>query len=491
MVLVSCAVLVCLAFAIKSFLLINRSSLWADEIWSVIKSFQPSPSFILEYLKTDSHPPFYYLSLWGWGRLVPQTSFSLRLFSWLFYLIGGTLMVVQSVGLARRPIRAAVLAALMAFCTPFPVRYSIEGKGYAFLLALLALALLLRRIILKSSDLPALRIISYRDVAVLIGLTHFYGLGLIGSMAIWDGLRRRWSLAFAAGIGCIPGLAWFVYSSNHLLDKNSHSWIQPPDLSLLMETLDRGMGENGIWKLLALILLIIVLNLWELNSVERRNSERRYPDSASNVQLEWHSVVDMSGVWGAFLMVLVVVSLSFKMPMAYSRYFIVIVPVLVPALAALAADWRLPSRAEWLALAVLVSMIVYFWQASFVEISPSSGFAREGDDYQSLSLEFSDHPDRFAGGDQAGFLNAVDRLLVENGQLVQPQSEWRNKHFLKAELSGNSPPKKIILVAAGPLDWRQKRIAEMVDIALENGYRCLPIKRRPEATKARKCVLDS
>ena len=100
--LVVLALMVSLLFAIKALCLIDRSSLWGDELRTVIKAFQPSVPFIFDYLKTDSHPPLYYLMLWGWGQSVGQSAISLRLFSWLAYLVERIRMITQAFGLARR-----------------------------------------------------------------------------------------------------------------------------------------------------------------------------------------------------------------------------------------------------------------------------------------------------------------------------------------------------------------------------------------------------
>ena len=55
----------------------------------------------------------------------------LRLLSWLAYLAGGLVMVRQAMAFAQVDLRARVadLAALLAFCSPYPIRFAIEGKS--------------------------------------------------------------------------------------------------------------------------------------------------------------------------------------------------------------------------------------------------------------------------------------------------------------------------------------------------------------------------
>ena len=61
---------VCLAFALKALLLIDATSLWSDELYSVGKSFQPDFAALLALLRQDTHPPLYYSLLWLWGGAV-------------------------------------------------------------------------------------------------------------------------------------------------------------------------------------------------------------------------------------------------------------------------------------------------------------------------------------------------------------------------------------------------------------------------------------
>ena len=120
--------------------LIDTTSLWSDELYSVGKSFQPSLGALVEMLREDTHPPFYYFLLWVWGQLIGQTPVTLRLFSWCAYCLGGIVMVRQFLAKGGRNMQVLTVAALLAFCSPYPVRFAIEGKSYALLLLMVALA---------------------------------------------------------------------------------------------------------------------------------------------------------------------------------------------------------------------------------------------------------------------------------------------------------------------------------------------------------------
>ena len=60
----------CLAFAVRTLLLIDATALWSDELYSVGKSFQSSFMSMLAMLREDTHPPAYYALLWLWGHVV-------------------------------------------------------------------------------------------------------------------------------------------------------------------------------------------------------------------------------------------------------------------------------------------------------------------------------------------------------------------------------------------------------------------------------------
>ena len=118
-------------------------------------------------------------------------------------------MVMVRQAMALGPLDARVnvgmVAALLAFCSPYPIRFAIEGKSYALLVLLVALAWWWRR---------SSHFIGYGVMAGLAGMTHFYGLFLVLAAAAWDGWRRRWSFSAAALIGALPALAWIVYAAN-------------------------------------------------------------------------------------------------------------------------------------------------------------------------------------------------------------------------------------------------------------------------------------
>ena len=79
-ILLDCTILLILSSVLRFFWL-NRSSLWADEIFSVYWS-QLDPAFLLgqgEYL--EANPPAYYILLRAWTDNAGTSVFAVRAFS--------------------------------------------------------------------------------------------------------------------------------------------------------------------------------------------------------------------------------------------------------------------------------------------------------------------------------------------------------------------------------------------------------------------------
>ena len=402
-------------------LLIDATALWSDELYSVGKSFQPS------FMQpagdaAGGHPSSGLLrpalALGASGRSKPD---GLRLLSWLAYLAGGLVMVRQAMALGPvdARVKVAAVAALLAFCSPYPIRFAIEGKSYAVLVLLVALAWWWRR-----SGHP----IAYGVVAGLAGLTHFYGLFLVLAAAAWDGWRRRWSFSAAALIGALPALAWMAYAADYLFSSRAASWIGVPDYALFEETLARGLGLWPLPKLALMLLLLVVFGAGE--------------GCAGGLGL---SVVcsDRSGLIPSLLMVVGVVAVSFVKPMAFSRYFVVLLPALVPVLAVQIGALELNRFGRGCGLVVLALMLASWWGPGFSELDAGVGGVRQ-DQFRLISQRTSG-----LGGalqPRQRLFNLSDRMEVAMGRIPSP-SIWGDA---EGDLKQRLPP-----VAFGALAGQQ------------------------------------
>ena len=458
---------VCAGFALKALWLIDATALWSDELYSVGKSFQASPAALLSMLRHDTHPPLYYGLLWGWGQLVGQSPITLRLLSWLAYGAGGIVMVAQARTLAadQRLGWTVPLAALMAFCSPYPIRFSIEGKSYALLVLVVALAWWWRN---------QGRLVPYATAVALASLTHFYGLFLMLAAAAWDGWRRRWGLSLAAGLGAIPALAWMVYAAEYLFSSKAGSWIGGPSFALLEDTLARGLGVWPLPKLALLLLTFVTLRRW-----------------GGLKPVRWVDVdlLDRSGVIPSALMVVGVVLISFFKPLAFSRYFVVLIPALVPVLAVLLGDAQLNRGGRLLAGAVLVIVIASWWGPGFAELDPGLGGVREQDQFRMVSQQTDGFSERFSP--RARLLNLSDRMEQEMGRISPPVAAWGDHRALRQRLFITPQPSVIWLASSGPEQALRRKLNPLQQEVEQVGYRCVNRSKRLSHGRILQCQLES
>ena len=437
----------CLAFGLRALLLIDASTLWGDELYTVGKSFLPSFGEMLGNLKEDIHPPAYNLLLWLWGRLVGQSPVTLRLLSWLTYLAAGLVMVRQASALGEGRPRVVAIAALFAFCSPYPIRFAIEGRSYSLMVFLVALAWWWRR---------SLSPIAYGAVAGLAGLTHFYGLAVVLGAAAWDGWQRRWNFAAAALLGAAPGLAYIAYAFDHLVNSKEGSWIPSPNYGLFEEIMARGIGLWPLPKLGLLLLLVLIVRRW---------------GGLRSCHWPKPSLLDLSGLIPSLVMVLGVVVVSFVKPIAFSRYFVVLVPAVVPVLAVQLGSWELNRFGRGCCLIVLSLLLVSWWGPGFAELDPGKSGVRESDQFRSISQRTSGFLERYSP--RARMFNLSDRMELSMGRIPLDPAPWGGAAELESRLAQSSLPQELWLADTGALTISQQVALQSLQDQVEHaGFTC-------------------
>jgi hypothetical protein len=345
-------------------------------------------------------------------------------------------------------VKVAAVAALLAFCSPYPIRFAIEGKSYAVLVLLVALAWWWRR-----SGHP----IAYGAVAGLAGLTHFYGLFLVLSTAAWDGWRRRWSFSAAALIGALPALAWMAYAADYLFSSGAASWIGVPDYALFEETLARGLGLWPLPKLALVLLLLVALRCW-----------------GGLCHWPWPSrdLLDQSGLIPSLLMVVGVVAVSFVKPMAFSRYFVVLLPAVLPVLAVQIGALELNRWGRGLGLVVLALMLISWWGPGFSELDAGVAGVREQDQFRLISQRTSGLDERYSPRQR--LFNLSDRMEVAMGRIPSPPVPWGGKADLKQRLLEQDPPQQLWLASSGPPQAMERKLKPLLARVEQAGFRCEP-----------------
>ena len=107
-----------------------------------------------------------------------------------------------------------------------------------------------------------------------------------------------------------------------------------------------------------LLLLLVVLRRWG------GLGPLRWPE---------RDLLDRSGLIPSLLMVVGVVVVSFVKPMAFSRYFVVLLPSVVPVLAVLISRLELNRFGRSCGLIVLVLLMASWWGPGFSELDAGVG----------------------------------------------------------------------------------------------------------------------
>ena len=416
------------------------------------------------------------------GGVVDQTPINLRLLSWFAYCFGAAAMVAQARQLAppSHRLRAMALAALLAFCSPYPVRFAIEGKSYALLVLLVALGWWLRSwLLVKHARHGGVSVAGclYGLVVAAAGLTHFYGLFVFTAAAVWDGWRRRWGLMTVAIVGLLPSTAWIVHASTYPFSSRSASWIGTPDFALLEDTLARALGP---WPLPKLVVLALVL--W----VIRRWGWQQHDDSASpRAGALGLPLADVSAVIPSALMVLGVVAISFVKPMAFSRYFVVLLPAVIPWLAVRGSQMPLTRWGQRLTLLVMVAALCLWWQQSFLGLTAKNGGSREADNFRAVSLLTAGQQERFSP--RPHLFNLSDRVALAAGSLSAPLIPWGGAGELGTRLQQLPLPESLWLAASGPEVVMQRRLKPMRQQVERAGLQCQILKSAPPFTQLLHC----
>jgi 4-amino-4-deoxy-L-arabinose transferase-like glycosyltransferase len=112
------------------FINIQYSSLWADELYSMLSVHPDNSWYEILYMQRMYQPPAYFMLLWQWTKLFGYTEFSARLLS----VLGGILAIVLSSMLGKKikGNKLGIILALIVAFNPTQIIYSLEARFYIF-----------------------------------------------------------------------------------------------------------------------------------------------------------------------------------------------------------------------------------------------------------------------------------------------------------------------------------------------------------------------
>jgi 4-amino-4-deoxy-L-arabinose transferase-like glycosyltransferase len=196
--------------------------LWWDEGWSLYFA-TTDVGTMLELTAVDIHPPFYYLLLHLWTRLLGPGVGSVRLLS---VLIGtATVLLLYLAGKRLLGRRGALVAVFLLALSPFHIYYSQEVRMYG-LVTLLGLAATYFALQWDPEHWGAGQTIGYVLAAAAALYTQYYAAFLILALNLivlirWLRGRRSWRALVhwlgAQGAVLLLFLPWLWYAGGKLL----------------------------------------------------------------------------------------------------------------------------------------------------------------------------------------------------------------------------------------------------------------------------------
>jgi hypothetical protein len=200
-------------------------------------------------------------------------------------------------------------------------------------------------------------------------------------------------------------------------------------------------------------------------------------------------LLDRTGVIPSGLMVVGVVLISFFKPLAFGRYFVVLIPALVPVLAVLLGDAQLNRGGRLFAGVVLMMVIGSWWGPGFAELDSGLGGVREQDQFRMVSRYTDGLVERYSP--RARLLNLSDRMAQSMGRMAPPVAAWGDRSALHQRLSITPHPSVIWLASSGPEQALLRKLNPLQEEVEQLGYRCVDRSQGLSHGRILQCQLES
>lgn len=248
------------AFLLRVWNLTSRS-IWFDEAFSWTLCSEFGPLEIIRRTGEDVHPPFYYLVLWGWIRVVGDSLWAMRLLSvlfgtltvWMAYLAGKEAFRISAPGpkdedQAQAGELVGLVFAMLVASSAFQIHWSGEVRMYALLSLLFLLTVYFGLKALNDPHASTKPLVGFTLCAALMLYTHNYGLfsfvGIGVSLFVLAWWRQRREKEFRnsrilgrimiagsiAGLLFVPWLPSLMYQRSQVAE---NYWISPFSLTQL------------------------------------------------------------------------------------------------------------------------------------------------------------------------------------------------------------------------------------------------------------------
>jgi len=168
-------------------------------------------------------------------------------------------------------------------------------------------------------------------------------------------------------------------------------------------------------------------------------------------------------------------------PMAFSRYFVVVLPAVVPVLAVQIGGLEVNRFGRGCGLVVLLLLLASWWGPGFTELDAGVGGVREQDQFRLISQRTSGLEERYSP--RPRLFNLSDRMEAEMGRMLLPSSPWEGKAALKQRLKERDQPQQLWLASSGPPLAMARKLKPLQSWVEQAGFHCEP--RASDLTHAR------
>jgi len=321
---------------------ITRESAWADELTTLLIT-DPALSFggFWQRVVADTHAPLYYLVMRGWSAVFGQADLAARLPSAMF----GILMVAAAGAMPLPRAGRLTLMALVAI-SPGAIEYAQEARSYALLLLLSTVVTgACLDIVTRSPDErgrpSALALLTVSGI--IASYTHYFGfLFAVAAGIVTVAAVRSWRTALALAVIVASFSPWVIYHAQHISSGAwlAAGWMADSPLAATTSWFVRlWLGDDT--TLLALVLLLATLLALP------RPPALAVPNRAVLVGL---SLASLTAAAAGII--------SWWVPILSARNLVVVMPALYLAMAALAADAMVLSRAAGVGGVAVVSILM-------------------------------------------------------------------------------------------------------------------------------------
>lgn len=414
------------AFAVLRLAALTRYPLWTDETWTLQAGGSTLRRVIRIHADDQTHPPLFYLVLWAWRRIGPDSLFWVRLLPGLAGIATAVPMLLVA-RLARMTDRATWLAVLLGAGSGMLVAYSAELRSYAFLAfgGTLSLALWMRG---RDAE-PGTGAASLTRLTVTNALlvhVHYFGVFVVAAEwldALLGARRRLRAMTVSAAVTAASLVPWIANTLRRARITGNQlevvDWVPRPLAGDLFDFAREAIGPSP-WLAFDLVVLVVAaaaIAAWAFRALGT-------PQSAGVRLLLLAALVPVA--------IALVTSAFGPRSVWVDRYLIASVPPLL-LVAAGALDALVPRR--WTPVAIGVALM----PSAFTALSLARGAAKprydlvvrevarldSGPDVRVYSLgSVNAFPLQYAARDSAALPRPVRVTSVTVDELTQQPAGW-------------------------------------------------------------------